>query len=439
MRPPRELRDTFDLLGRLGPDQSLDQVLDRLHWQDITPQQVCYAVLGRMPQDMPGPAPDTFDARRYFRSLLLSSEFQSAVVPALLNAFPEKPRRFFVHVPRSGGTSLGETLGRHACRIAWNALGPDWDGGLSFLDEIGRIRRGIAAHETIHLTGHYTLRSLVDQRLIRFGDSVSTSLRAPRQVIVSYMNYILTTLHADPDLLRPDSRHWAARLGLRAPVRLHPERMHRLLPRLVADDKLLPRDLLCHFLGDGTTASAIGLLAAADVEIIDSTKLDQWRAQRWNAAALPWANVSRGFFRWEALDDRVRRRIDRLIGQDLALHRAVAPLFDGAVSLRGGLHGVRPAGDATGIGGPGRTGRAARPILLDPRFVRVGADGGQLGWADPPLAYRTIETTLRLPGMDTRIRIRYARRPSQPRPRSWRRALLRAIGGLAGRKPLPSG
>ena len=449
LRPPRELRDTFDLLSNLDQELPLDRLLARIDWLGVTPQQVCHAVLGRMPQDLHygGLTEASFEPAAYFRALLLSSEFQDGLVANLLGAYPEKPRRFFVHIPRCGGTSLGETLSLHACTVPYNAIGTDWCGGRGFLDMVAGICRMVPQHEAIHVTGHYTLRSLLDGRLARFGDSVWTSVRPPHQIVLSYLNYILTILAADPELVRPDTRHWARLLGMGSGRLDHDPASTRrtMLMRMIRHRTLIPRDLLCHFLGDGTAASALDLLAAADVEVIDSRRLDRWREQRWNVPARPWANVSRPFFQWSELDEEARRGIGRLVRQDTVLHRIIAPRLGQAVSVGG----LQIASGATTVASPasaeprGRIRRASRPLLVDPGFRRVAAAsaagpaaGSRVGWTDPPLHYRTIETTLRLPLIDTRIRVRYARRPPAssglrlPEGLPWRRAMHRLFGRL---------
>ena len=439
LRPPRELRDTFDLLSRLDQGLPIDRLLARIDWRGVTPQQVCYAVLGRLPQDLHygGLSGASFQPAAYFETLLLSSEFQDGLVSNLLGAYPEKPRRFFVHIPRCGGTSLGETLGLHACTVPYNAIGTDWCGGRSFLDAVAGICRMIPQHEAIHVTGHYTLRSLLDGRLARFGDSVWTSVRPPHEIVLSYINYVLTILAADPELARPDTREWARLLGV-ASRRLDPNSASErctMLMRMIRHPTLIPRDLLCHFLGDGTAASALDLLAAADVEVIDSRHLDRWREQRWDVPARPWANVSKPFFQWNNLDEEAKRGIGRLVRQDAMLH----PIIASRLGQAGTVGGLQIASGAL-LPGPAaatvrrRIRRASRPILLDPGFRRVA--GGQVGWADPPLNYRTIETTLRLPLIDTRIRVRYARRPPlsfrlrPPEELPWRRAMHRLFGRL---------
>ena len=438
LQPPRQLRDTFALLSHIDTGTDLDQLVERVDWRGVTPQQISYAVLGRLPQDMHynGLAGTAFEPRAYFKMLLLCPDFQADIVPNLLNAFSEKPRRFFVHVPRCGGTSLGQTMATHACTIPHDAIGREWCGGRVFLDALAAICRSIPIHEAIHVSGHYTLRSIVDGRLARFGDSVWTSFRNPRDIVVSYVNYILTTLESDHGLLRPDARHWARQLRLDAPPStLTPEAMRALLSRMVRDETLLSRDLVCHFLGDGTAASALDLLAAADVEVIDSTRLDQWRGRRWNIPAPPWANVSRHFFQWGSLDGDQRRRINALIRQDTTLYRVVAASFGDAVSVGGMQIAASVNGAVPSVSGrpasrrAGRIRRAARPILLDPGFARLPAAttgdipgrSARVGWADPPLNYRTIETTLRFPLIQTRIRVRYAgRKLGWPGLRFWR-------------------
>lgn len=448
LQPPRELRDTFNLLSLLDQDVELDHLLDRVDWNGVTPQQACHAALGRLPQDLhySGLSRTLFEPQAYFRMLLLCPEFQAQLVPNLLAAFPEKPRRFFVHIPRCGGTSLGQTLALHACTVPHTAIGSAWCSGRAFLAAVAAITRNLPGHEAIHVSGHYTLRSLVDGRLARFGDTVWTSVRAPQDIVLSYVNYILTTLATDRELTRPDTRRWARQLKLDAPLdALPPAALRALLPRMIRDDTLLSRDLLCHFLGDGTAASALDLLAAADVEVIDSMRLDQWREQRWNAPATPWANISKSFFRWSTLDDAERSLVTGLIGQDTVLHRAIASSFGAAGAVSGlRIAALSPSPPNAAPASPVR--RASRAILLDPGFVRlpavgapVGRDDGQVGWADPPLNYRTIETTLRFPLIETRIRVRYARRRlAWPGSAWWQQAapwprLIRRLGAVLAR------
>ena len=430
--PPRNPRETFLLLARLEPGASLEDLLDAIDWTGVTPQQVAYAVLGRLPQEVGFAhlARTDSDPRSSFAALLLGEAFQSAITANLLGAFPEKPRRFFVHVPRCGGTSLGETLATQACTVPDNALGPDWSRGRAFLDDVAAICGGITRHEAIHVSGHYSLRSLVEANLLRFGDSIWTSVRPPRELLLSFVNYILTVLEADAAGDRPDTRRWAELLGLGLPLAsLSQEQRHALLPRMIADGRLLPRDPLCHFLGDGTAASALDLLAAADVEVIDSARLDQWQEQRLGIAQPTRHNASRSFLRWSGLDPRARGLIDGVLRQDIVLHRAVAGAIRDGVSARGRQIAVAASAPVSLDEGSRRLRRAARPILRDARFLRLRSN--RVGWADPPLNYRTIETTLRLPFIDTRIRVRYARRDSSP-PRF--APLFTWLGARFGRK-----
>jgi len=390
------------LLALVEPGRSLGGVLDDVDWAGVTPQQICYAVLGSLP---PGALPIEGSARERFEALLLSPAFQEGFIAGFLAAYPEKNRRFFVHVPRSGGTSLGEGLQDEVCLLSYNALSDDWARGEVFLETVARLCRSVERHDTIHVSGHFTLRWLLDRKLTRFGDQIWTSFRDPRQLIVSYVNYVLTTLDGDPDLVRPDARVWAGRLGLTAPVGpMTRARGLALLPRMIEAGDILPHDLLCHFLGDGTAGSAIDLMVRSGIEVIASSRLDEWRAARWALPLREWANVSRGFVSWEDLSPRLKRRLSGFIRQDRALYRVVAPKLMGRVSILAScLLGDVPLGGERSR----RVGRVRRSIVREPYFSRPVEGVGPM---DPPLDFRTIETTLRLPFFDTRVWIRYARR-----------------------------
>jgi|GEM_PF-1493664 len=445
---PLGLRDMFSLLAELEDGVDLDSLLAGINWQGVSPQQVSHAALARLPQDLhySGLTTVPFSAAGFCRALLLGPAFQEEIVDHLLAAFPEKQRRFFVHVPRSGGTSLGESLERDACAVPFNSLGPNWCGGEVFLRQVGGIVRRLPGFPALHVSGHYTLRSIVDRRLARFGDDICTSVRAPRDLILSFINYVLTVLEADPSLERPDTRAWAGELGLavsQLQKPLAPALLRDLLGRMLRHDTLLPRDPLCHYLGDGTVASARDLLAAADVEIVDSAGLDQWRARQWGGAPVARANVSRRFFSWETLDPSARRSLLGWIRQDMGLYRLIVRGLAGGTSVRG-LQLDRCAPRPTPLRDRVRIKRAERPILLDaipgttpvpghlphPGSAR-GGTGAPSAWAVSAPSYRTIETTLRLPTLQTRIRIRYARAPRSWRsPRSWLRGVVGRFAGL---------
>ncbi|WP_428393356.1 hypothetical protein [Lichenicoccus sp.] len=430
---PRNLRETFGLLARLHCTDRLETLLDQVDWSGVTPQQLSYAVLGRLREGLhyAGRTGAPFDAKAYFIALLHDTAFQADIVVNLLRAFPEKPRRFFVHVPRCGGTSLGETLAAHACTIPHNTIGADWSGGRDFLDHVAEICRAMPGHEAIHVSGHYTLRFVFDARLTRFGDSIWTSVRPPQEIVLSFMNYILTILHEDPQRIRPDTRHWARLLDLDRPFCVLSDRDRRaLFGRLIRDRRLIPRDLLSNFLGDGTAASAMDLLASSDAEIIDSARLDHWRGRRWATDPLIRRNVSRRFFSWDTLDAAQRRQVCSLIREDSVLHDAIAAATGDNVSIRGMAVAGSADRAALRANAPRRgIKRASRPILLDARFGRLPS--AEVGWADPPLDYRTIETTMRFPLVDTRIRLRFTRRPPDTEfGVGWPRGVLRLFGRM---------
>jgi hypothetical protein len=421
---PRSLRETFDLLSRLEPAQPLDEFLDLVDWQWVTPQQVSYAVTGRSPVDLfyTGVVGQVFDAKGYFGSLLMSAGFQAGIVSNLLEAYPQHERRFFVHIPKSGGTSMAEVLQSRGCTVI-NAteLEPTWQTGRNFIDAVAQICRRCADGTKFYVVGHFRLGMIVENHLLRPGDKIWTVIRPPRDTLLSFLNYILTTLESDPRLTRPDTRSWAASLAIAPVDGLWTQDVLRgLLPALLRNKELLPIDMACHFLGDGTAASAINLLAAGDVEVVDSTKLDIWLEQRFNRVASRRQNASNSFFKGSDFSSAQQRRIEAYIRQDLALHEIISRAWRGGVSTTGmevarvasmpaASHRLRQIGKVKR-----RQGRAARPILLDPHFVvqpigKAESQPSYQGWANPPFNFKSIETTLQLPLLDARIRVRYRR------------------------------
>src|SRR5690349_5585735 len=89
-------------------DGGIEALLSELDLSVLTRQQVYGAVLGRWPEStertrLPGAA---YDSKQHFKQALNSLEFQRRIVRLVSDAYQEKSRIVFLHVPKCAGTDF---------------------------------------------------------------------------------------------------------------------------------------------------------------------------------------------------------------------------------------------------------------------------------------------------------------------------------------------
>lgn len=109
---PATPRDTFRLFPFFDRSYGLSDLLARLDFTARQPRNVCYAVFGALPTpgDLNEFAANGYAPRDHLNQLLMSAAFQQEVLTLLLNAFPEKRRLLFVHIPKCAGSDLSHHL-----------------------------------------------------------------------------------------------------------------------------------------------------------------------------------------------------------------------------------------------------------------------------------------------------------------------------------------
>ena len=86
--------------------QGLSALLDRIDRHPGDVSQIYWTVLSRWPNSIEYRDQSKLTSRALYESLLTSKDFQTNIVRYVLEAYPEKRRFLFVHVPKCAGSDL---------------------------------------------------------------------------------------------------------------------------------------------------------------------------------------------------------------------------------------------------------------------------------------------------------------------------------------------
>lgn len=336
---PETPRETFELLSLYARSQGLYNLLRQVDFTDRSPRQVAYAALGAMAPSWrqarsawtPGAARDLFNEQ------LLSETFQHNILRLFLDAFPEKRRLLFVHIPKCAGSDLSHHLVRRYASISEQLRAPHWTGRQQLFEELSNAVRKLHFFDTIFVHGHVALADYLEQGLARPCDRLFTILRDPVDMAISQVNYILTRLKADAatGTILPDVRAWLRLLEMdEAPADVSDGYLRDLGRRALRMRAIVIPNPMCHWLGGGDAAEVLELLAEHEVEVTNTERYALWRQQRWGIAANTRQNASTKFLMSETLAAEDLAYLHEISQQDAQLYRTVEQQLDaGASSL----------------------------------------------------------------------------------------------------------
>lgn len=339
LEAPKTIRAVANAFLTYRDDLGIDSVIDAFDWADVSPQQVYYAVLGRLPEgrEVALPRPG-FYARELFHTALHSDEFQQQIVRLMLDAFPDKRRLIFIHVPKCAGVDLTIRLSaRYAC-LHEGLIEPAWTGRPDLFRFLHEFAKAANNADRIFFGGHTPLPWVLEQGFQRFGDEIFTVVREPTARALSVVNYVIEILRNRHDPMRPDRLDWLERLGYpRTAEWTARESLPEVARRILRDPGLLVPNTLCALLGCGDAESALEALARSDIEITDVVRYDAWARARWGFEASPRLNPSTPILRPDDLTAQDREALQPVMDEDLRLYRLIREEMDatGALSVRG--------------------------------------------------------------------------------------------------------
>lgn len=337
---PGTPRDTFSLLTLLTWHPSLKVLLDRVDFTGVTPLQVYWAVLGRSPdptelREYLG----NYDARSHFHAALQSPEFQRRSPTLFLNAFPEKQRLVFIHLPKCAGTDFEMLISPRFVSIPEALRSSKWFSTTKLLETLSGYADVGRFTETVLYYGHINFEVLRAEIGVRPGDRFFTVLRDPIDQTLSRANYIVHRLATDPERSRPDSRDWLALLDNNLTrSELHNDGGRCLALRVLRDRRIITPDPMCAYLGGGVAERALSNLTIYNFEITDTRRYDRWLSERWSVELSPRYNSSIPVLSRENVAEHLDY-IAELTIQDRLLYDRVSKALDrsGASSITGSV------------------------------------------------------------------------------------------------------
>ena len=319
---PLNARQMLLAFAMYEAEKGLPSVLSRIDFEGVTRRQVYFTVLGRAPERaamaLDGP---NFRARNAAAHALQGDEFQAKLREIVLAAFPDKRRLVFVHVPKCAGSDLLATLRRRYPYVHNHVSIPEITSKPAMFEWLRQFALGVNLCDRVAVSGHVPLRWYTERALIRFEDEVFTSVRHPRDMLYSYVSFILTRFVEFPDGQRTDIKGWLAEIGVGAlePV-LSPSYLAELGSKLL---RTRGANLICSFLGKGTAASAFEAMVMTDIEITDVARYSAWRRQKFGFEPQRRVNPSQPLFTPEIATAADRAVIEEMIEEDVLVYERI--------------------------------------------------------------------------------------------------------------------
>lgn len=320
MHAPKNPRELFDYFRLYEQPTGISGLIQKWDASDVTPQQVYYSVLGRLPEGDRAKRGEDYDACAQYLNALRSDEFQSGIVKAVLNAYPDKKRMIFIHIPKCAGSHLNEKLIATFAAVNFRLMDRKWIDTDNFFDMLRILTAKLENSDTIAPYGHLPLKWYVNNGLIRLGDTTVSIVREPAQVVLSQVNYILTRFVSDPQLKAIDTNGWLPFIDKsKLTSSIASNNFRDLAIEILYSDALVTRDVMCSFLGHGTAKSAFELCASASVELTDLEHYPEWLRLRLGVDAGQATNVSKRYVTMEDIGIDGLERIKNVTEQDCIL------------------------------------------------------------------------------------------------------------------------
>jgi hypothetical protein len=325
LNSPNRPRETLRLLSQFNGSAGLGPLLDQVEWHSASPLQVYYAVLGRLPEDAKVAVPDPgYSARTHAEAALLSDEFQQEILKRVLDAFPEKRRLLFVHVPKCAGTDLIEHLSARYPSLSEYLSQPGWTAKPALFEHLKNFVVNAGSADAIFVSGHIPLQWYLDHSLYRFGDRLFAVVRNPYDMVISQVNYVFKRFFEAPRCHHPDTREWADILGMDMFDESMPQdELRQLGFRILSSPQIVNPRNICTYLGEGTADSAFDLMARCNIELTEVGHYNAWLSAEWGIDTDTRANQSRPILKRSDLDAAQWQEIAEICKEDFRIYNRV--------------------------------------------------------------------------------------------------------------------
>jgi hypothetical protein len=320
LQAPRDPRSLFELFATYDPARGLDELLASLDVTGLEPRHIYHSILGRRPETLQATKrPEHYNPRDHMRGALVSPEFQRKVIPLILNAYPEKQRLLFIHVPKCAGTDLRIGLSTRYPALDVGLGRSEWTSTQQLFAAIHEVALGLRFSDTILLHGHIRIAAAINGGMVRPTDRIITVIRDPVEIILSNVNYVITRILQDQEIGKeaPDTQGWRRTLGIdRLPAEISDEVAVGLFNKMLHNPAIAVPNSICYWLGNGDVQSAIRRLVINDVEITDTRHYAGWLRGRWDVVRATKANESRKFITAKHIQSDDRKFVEGITADD---------------------------------------------------------------------------------------------------------------------------
>ena len=347
LRRPADPRALFEFLGLYDEAAGLAQLLSRLEFGNMRPEQMHYGAFGAYPDSVAEVLRwGTYYARDHLQETLLSDAFQTGLIPLFLRAFPEKRRLIFVHIPKCAGTDLAFHFRARYPSLDRSLTDPQWTTKAAMFHRLARLAAHVRNSDSIFVHGHINLADHIAAGTIRPTDRIFTVIRDPFSVAISQINYVLTRFNEDfaAGKLQPDTSGWSRAMDLGAiPAKMSDAFVNRVTSAALRNEDLILPNSLCLWLGGGGAQPVIDRLVTYDVELTDVAHYNDWLRAAWGFDATTRFNESKKFISEKNLTTDDLTHLNSITREDQRFYRTVERLAvaSGKLSLTGDdLRGV---------------------------------------------------------------------------------------------------
>jgi hypothetical protein len=323
---PKNLRALFRAFSLYDPATGLDSFIQKIDFDTVQSRQIYYSVHNRLPESaMMAEGTSDYHSKDHFRSALNSQEFQDNILQSFLNAFPERRRLIFIHVPKCAGTHLYARLRSKFPSLATSLSDQSWTSKSALFESLHALARYGNFFDEIFIYGHVPLSWYTRHSLLRPTDHLFSVIRDPSDLLVSRANHVVTRILEEPDLSSPDTRLWATQLGINQhEFDASPGALVDLGTRILHDQRFVQKNWLCQYFGDGTFASALDTIIRTDIEITDVTTYNTWFEGRWGLRLGEKENVSRQILSKDNLSSADRNYLVNMTTDDRKLYDVIS-------------------------------------------------------------------------------------------------------------------
>lgn len=327
---PRTPRELFALFALLDAEKGLPSLLSRLDFADVPRRQLVAAATGERPTTPKAAIDgDSFNARAALAALLNGADFQAKIRETILNAWPEKRRAIFIHIPKCAGTDLIAGLRRRYPMLHNHLAIPEITGKPELFAHLRDLAIAIPLLDTIAAAGHVPLRWYLERDLVRYNDLLFTTVRDPGDMIYSYIAFILTRLVTFQGVKRNDTSNWLGHIGL---TEIEPDPSPAYLiglgSKLLRSAAVTGRNMICNNLGRGTEASALETMVVTDIEITDMKRYSAWRSRKFGFQPEKRINESKPLYNRDSAPAEDRAYIEEMIEEDRKLYARIVQALD---------------------------------------------------------------------------------------------------------------